>query len=491
MKYSFCLAVETYQDPGIPTVKYAESDAMRFRSSLAEHGFAAEPSELLPGSAAVKAGIEAAIQKLCRRLKPKDTLWFFHAGQGFQRLGKSYFACRDTRLEDLPGTSLSLAWLVEGLRKTGCRQICLFLDASHDPWPPKDRSPAVSPGMADAEMAALFYGADAPASQASVLLVFLPCGRDESSHSSAKLRQGIWSHHLAEAMKGADPGALEKGRYLTAHSLQAYLESAVPKSVRTLLTGIDTQTPRALGDRSESLALLDFKRIFEARAEAESAELKSLEHAFFRGANSESVKRLSGWKKGFRLPDSASLSSTSFIQSLGAGDLQARFNSFHERIRKNLNYKRSAITCGESAGTFSCITPDFTFSISLGLDKEEPARYVESLILSEIRNPAVVASPGFGAVFNSEFDEVVLAYSQPFDIGRIIDAIEAMGNPKVGVEYPPDARECTVVFASMNIRLKFSGKTLVYAFASKAQVQKIMDAIRNAPRILGLDGMHA
>ena len=63
---------------------------------------------------------------------------------------------------------------------------------------------------------------------------------------------------------------------------------------------------------------------------------------------------------------------------------------------------------------------------------------MESLVLSEIRNPAIVLSPGFGAVFNSEFDEVVLEYSRPFEIGKIIDAIEGMGNPKVGVEYPAD-----------------------------------------------------
>ncbi len=458
------------------------------------------------GDGATKAGIESALQSFCKRLKPSDSLWFFYSGHGFHRQGKSVLICRDSRSEDLPGTGFRLAFLVETLRKTGCPNLRFFLDPSHDPGTAKNPPQGFGAGLAEVELKALFTSSSGAGIRNSgggttnsgtgfadieIGPAFIACGQDEKSFASARLKHGIWSHHLIRVLEGSEKDALEKGHILTAQSLQAHLEIAVPKSVRNLMTGTALQTPRVFGNLAKPIVLLDFKRIFEARSTAEAVELKSLEQAFFRGANSDSVKRLSGWKKGFRLPDTASLASTSFIQSVGSEDLKARFDSFHERIRKNLNYKRSAVTTEASPGTFTCITPDFTFSISLGLDPGSPTRYVESLVLSEIRNPSIVASPGFGAVFDSEFDEVVLEYSRPFDIGKIIDAIEGMNNPKVGVEYPPDANECTVVFASLNIRLRFSGQTLVYAFAGKALVRKIMDAIRNAPRVLGLDRLQS
>src|SRR5690606_30679731 len=76
--------------------------------------------------------------------------------------------------------------------------------------------------------------------------VFLSCSDGEKSHSSSAIGHGIFTWHLLRALRGEEPRALARCRWLTDVSLRDWLRSEIRSFItkRTNIRG--TQTPRAI-----------------------------------------------------------------------------------------------------------------------------------------------------------------------------------------------------------------------------------------------------
>ena len=83
--------------------------------------------------------------------------------------------------------------------------------------------------------------------EGSSRVAFVSCSPGERSHTSRALGHGLWTSSLVQALRGEEPAALAKKRYLTAASLQAWLTDAVPTALRKTVSGAVTQTPASFG----------------------------------------------------------------------------------------------------------------------------------------------------------------------------------------------------------------------------------------------------
>src|SRR5437762_1617242 len=67
------------------------------------------------------------------------------------------------------------------------------------------------------------------------------------------------------ALEGNDPLALEKGRYVTANSLQNYLSKEIPRTLRKVFTKPVVQTPWFHGSHTGDFVISDLDDVVKQR----------------------------------------------------------------------------------------------------------------------------------------------------------------------------------------------------------------------------------
>jgi uncharacterized caspase-like protein len=65
----------------------------------------------------------------------------------------------------------------------------------------------------------------------------------EKSYPSDLLKHGIWTWHLLKALRGEEPAAIVRGKFITSSSLKDYLSSAIPSYIRKNTKIRGTQKP--------------------------------------------------------------------------------------------------------------------------------------------------------------------------------------------------------------------------------------------------------
>lgn len=113
--------------------------------------------------------------------------------------------------------------------KSACKRIALFLDSCESGIADLPEVRGIYAEMSEGELKDFFDAAE-------YRVCFASCKTSEYSYPSDVLQHGVWTHLIIEALQGNDPLALEKGRYLTANSLQNYVAKELPRTMRKLFT---------------------------------------------------------------------------------------------------------------------------------------------------------------------------------------------------------------------------------------------------------------
>jgi hypothetical protein len=213
-RLAISIAVENYADARIKPVKYAESDANGFAAAL-ELGGALDKVFLL-SSRATKTTINSQVRQHLKALTATDELYLFYAGHGFSKNGHNFITCHDTDIDDLEDTSINLKELLDTCGKSACKRIAVFLDSCESGITDLPEVRGIYATMSATELEEFFQAAE-------YRTCFASCKTSESSYSSDKLKHGVWTHHVIEALEGNARPALEGHRYVTAGSLQNYL----------------------------------------------------------------------------------------------------------------------------------------------------------------------------------------------------------------------------------------------------------------------------
>ncbi len=243
------IGIEDYHpSTKIDPVKYANNDFLRFKEMLINI-MGVDEKEIIEfkNENALKSSIEYNLQGLFHELKEDDRLIFYYVGHGFHNGVTNYLTTYDTHKQHIADTGISLRKiLLDPLRKSKCKTALIFIDACaqtfHDP---NERSQIAS--INDEEFIALnhdfpYYG------------TFLSCHPEQKSYSSDVLQNGIWTHHLVNALKG-NVSEVIKGKYVTDVCLKEYLSKSVSEYTKAEL-GRD-QNPKAILDSGSENVILE------------------------------------------------------------------------------------------------------------------------------------------------------------------------------------------------------------------------------------------
>lgn len=473
------IACENHADSALPKIEYAAADVAALGSALVAHGFAAAEQAILVDGKATKSVVEARLRKVLRAAKSDDVVYLYFAGHAFAHDGASYFVCADAAASDLAETSLAVDWLAAEIEKSAAGKLVLFLDVSSAALAASDELADAGEPWDDAPLRNLFDGAAHRA-------CFLSCEPGEGSRPSGALKHGIWAHHLIEALTGAAPTAAERGGAITAASLLKYLKTAVPRTLRTAYADKPQQTPVLLGGRDGTLPIADVSSLAAAKKKkpAKKAVGDVARVALVR-ERVESVKKLSGFRKGSRIPDAVNSSSQKYVASLAGDELQADLDTVHAALREAFKFKRLDLQVdGPIDGSGTIITPYFNYTIALKQNPRDPSEIIWRREVLDIVDVEQVLSKAFAATFDELFDTVELAPAEPIDLTALIDRIEALDDARIKLDYDRELTWCKLAIRGISGEIKVTKRTFELVERKPETPKKLLESFFAIQRML-------
>lgn len=248
------IAIEKYtfrESNEITEVKYAINDALEFKKMLIESmNIAKEDIVMIINENALKSNLENDLNYYFYNLSEEDRLIFYYVGHGFHDGITNYLSTFDLHPSNVIETAVSLKKiLLEPLQKSKCNNALIFIDACAQMFQnPNERN---NINDINDEEIKLF------SSEFPYYATFLSCQTGESSYSSDKLSNGIWTYHLVKALKGHVPEVLCDNKYITDISLQKYLSKSVAEYTKLEL-GYN-QNPKSILDSSYTSVISEIK----------------------------------------------------------------------------------------------------------------------------------------------------------------------------------------------------------------------------------------
>jgi hypothetical protein len=429
------MSAGSHPDEAVLPLPHSDADAAALSRALEALGFAREQQIVLTGPQATRTAAASKLRRLTAALGAGDTLYVFYAGHAFRDNGATFLTCADSQADDLPATSLPLRAILDALKAAadGGRAV-LFLDA---------------PGLPDDSDLRVFDAADNA-------VCFASCRPCEGSHSSGRLKHGIWAYHLLQAFTGDAPLALEDGRLLTTTSLQAHLTAEAERTLRKTFEDRRTQTPCLHAPEGRRFVLADVAPLLAGREGNSDPRYQQLKRGSLHTETTAKVKSLSGFRRFHHVPEHVTPWARQFVAEVAAEEIKADVDAVYTAIRENLGYKRRDVEAGVATGCGYVRTPDFDYQVSVALDEEDPTTVLWRREVVHIRTPEVVLGEGFQSVFGGSFDTLRFQFAGPFDVQAWVDRVEDEAPEGVKLRCASDCSLCEISAAGFpgTIRLR-------------------------------------
>jgi tetratricopeptide (TPR) repeat protein len=222
--YAVIIGVGHYKDPGIPSLNYTVNDATSLYSVLTDPnfgGFKKENVTLLTDQDATTANIKKAIGADLKRAPEDGIAVVFFAGHGAPEGEQTYWLTYDSDPTSLYASTLSNDDIVNMLSRINTKRVVTFIDACYSGASVKT-STSTRAYIEDPFKA--FEGSGR-------MTITSSDGREQSLEDS-KLKHGIFTNRLLEALKGkAD---YNKDGIVMADEVWRYIKENVPNDARAL-----------------------------------------------------------------------------------------------------------------------------------------------------------------------------------------------------------------------------------------------------------------
>ncbi len=476
-KVAIAIAVEKYADLRIHSVDYAAADATEFARVLEQHGFAAADQLILIDGQATKTVIQSKLGKLIAGLAPDDILYVYFAGHGFALNNRNFITCHDTQVDDLSGTSVAVEWLFGQFRSSPCLKITLFLDSCEAGLFATSEVRGIYTDLTEDELKKFF-------AEAEHRICFAACKPGQESRSHGSLKHGVWTHHLIQAFNGDAPLALEKETFLTSTSLQNFLNVEVPRSVRTLFTGTETQTPWFYGAASGDFLIADIGPILAKRKVAADPTRKQLKYVRLLNDEKLPVRRLSGFSKGHFVPDRVTVATESFVSKIAEKDVEAEIEQVNQRLKDAFKFKRRDIAASVNGGSGSIVTPFFDYEVTVTLNPDAPSEALFRRQIINIREPDQVFCDDFDDVFKGKFDRLEFGTGQPLNLEKIIDQIEGLDSDDIEVRYDKDLTRCSIHVAGSKIQIEVTQDNFCITQSGRQSPKALIQSFFDTQKLL-------
>lgn len=252
--FVLCVGVDHYDDPRIPDLRWAATDARAVHRAMTRgrRQGEVESALLLDGEATLKA-VRRALSTWLRTATPADSVLVYMALHGARELpdpGRStevdaYLVPADAELDDLYASTLSLRHELPALvRSTPAQHVVVLLDccvsgAAGSPLPGTRSRGIDGPGLVRARLVAGL----SPSSAVTTLddrevelgegtVVLAACGPNQAAMEIEALGHGVFTHHLLESL------AAHRSGDVAVATLYASTAAAVRATTRGLQTPV-------------------------------------------------------------------------------------------------------------------------------------------------------------------------------------------------------------------------------------------------------------
>ena len=196
-KWALVIGVSKFEDPSIPTLKFAAKDAQDFGDYLVKKAnFARDHVKVLVNEQATQRQIMSAMgdKFLPQVVKKDDLVIIFYSSHGTPSsrdvVGANFLVAYDTQKKDLFATGIDAASLTRLLReRVHAERTLIVMDACH--------SGGAADGAKDTSSGANFDLKQLPLGTGQMLIS--SSAEDERSWESKRYPNGIFTHYLLES----------------------------------------------------------------------------------------------------------------------------------------------------------------------------------------------------------------------------------------------------------------------------------------------------
>jgi len=411
------IGVENYQDPALRRVYFAENDATEIAQAWTDLYQDECETVTVLSSQATRGRVLNELKTLAGRTDPRDTIVFYFAGHGLHTGYHNLLTLSDTFMSALEDTAISFETIYATLRDARPQKLMLFIDACHSGFELKDSRSVVQMFSAD-ELRMIDRDSD-------VAVSFASCNQGEESFPYPAESHGCWTYHLLRALRGEVEGLLHDRQILKAISLQEYLASEVPALVRNIRKGTAKQSPRLFGTLNQDFIVADLAPLLASRATVDDHFISIADHVSLIGLDVGSVRNLSGFKKGHRVPDQVNSATKNFVIGIGADEIQGLQTELFEALHAKLGIKYSDMKVHSSGDGFRIICPAFDVQADLSQSADNAGQYEIRTCVDDFREPAVLMTAEFASVFGGHLDQIEVNFKKLEDLDQVVKRLES------------------------------------------------------------------
>jgi hypothetical protein len=431
--YAIVIGIQSYQQSGISGVNYAHED-VRAMAKLFEERF-----EVPRGNIKVWLDQEASFARIANELKydasqleREDKFYFFYAGHGYWSAdGGNRLTAWDTHPSNPAGTTVSLEEvLLTPLRAARCRTSALFIDACATKLKTDGAARDLLTDMRREEFIEFTKNTEYTAA-------FFSCSPEEKSWSSPILKHGVWTFHLERALRGEEPDAIYRDKFVTSTSLQDYLLTAVRKFTREKMKTTAHQTPYAIWHHNGTAPLITLPE--PPPLSGKPLLDPDFSEAYFVGFKKTGYKWLPGFnKKIHTVPTSHSESAANFARRLLSSEVSEELQTIVAKAKDILKLRyRDLNKNDDEAGSGTVDTDAFRFAIEVNQSRDD---HTDAVVRREVRLRTQHSKlpKDFDSIFPEDIDTLVVPLRNTR--GRFVELRDAIEDRGLDVD---DANETT------------------------------------------------
>lgn len=232
-RFAVLIGISEYEDRRLPRLLGPVNDVQTMRVVLSQSGgFPESNITTITSEAATRRNIVATLVKLAKEIPPDSLLIFAYSGYAFEKNGRGYLLPSDgVASKLLDETGISLDFLVDLFKSTSAARVVVLFDTSfqHLDSAPEYGTTVSAPGIVSSSF-------ETP-KPSQCTAVYYP---SDVTYEDLGSKQGLFTRAVVEGLKGSARGSSGE---ITARSLAAYLEDALPK---------ESQTSRGFQTRAQS-----------------------------------------------------------------------------------------------------------------------------------------------------------------------------------------------------------------------------------------------
>jgi hypothetical protein len=204
-------------------------------------------------------------------------------------------------------------------------------------------------------------------------------------------------------------------------------------------------------------------------------DFAQIKRVAFRAETTSLVKRLRGFAKGHSIPDRPSASADKFIGRLAVDDIRGDIERVYQALREAYGFRRNQIESSSDEGSGVIRTPCFVYTINVGVDAGKADAVLWRREVTSLRDPLVVRSPEFTAVFKMLFQSLVFEFDSEIDVAALVDQIEEENRPGVKVLCGSDASWCDILLTGFRGAIHINSKSLTISGRHGPSAASLLD----------------